>query len=156
MIILGCRKSHDATDGVSSFLEILKSFAFMLLLCHLTADSSSFILKKINDLVEVWRFYKLKMKNQTVHFRHILLFYFRKGKNARQACEKLRKVYSDNALQERQCQRWFTKFRAGNFDFNDASRSERPTETTKDCGNIEHPSLKHSRSPEKAEISKQV
>jgi len=49
----------------------------MLLLCHLTADSFSFILKKISDLVESWRFYnKLKMKDQTVHFRHILLFYF--------------------------------------------------------------------------------
>ena len=27
------------------------------------------------------------MDDQTVHFRHILLYYFRKGKNARQACE---------------------------------------------------------------------
>lgn len=73
-----------------------------------------------------------QVEDQTVHFRHILLFYFRKGKNARQAYEKLRKVYGDNALQERQCQRWFTKFRTGNFNLNDALRSGRPTEVDDD------------------------
>ncbi|XP_029679587.1 histone-lysine N-methyltransferase SETMAR-like [Formica exsecta] len=72
------------------------------------------------------------MEDQTVHFRHILLFYFRKGKNARQACEKLRKVYGDDALQERQCQNWFKKFRAGDFDLKDAPRSGRPTEVDDD------------------------
>lgn len=41
------------------------------------------------------------MEDQTVHFRYILLFYFRKGKNVRQDCEMLRKVYGDNALQKR-------------------------------------------------------
>ncbi|KOC60646.1 hypothetical protein WH47_07726, partial [Habropoda laboriosa] len=70
---------------------------------------------------------KGKMEDQTVHFRHISLFYFRKVKNGRQACAKLRKVYGDNALQERQCQRWLKKFRAGVFDL-DTPRSGRPTE----------------------------
>ena len=72
------------------------------------------------------------MEDQTVHFRHILLFYFRAGKNARQACEELRKVYGENALQERQCQRWFAKFRASDFDVNDAPRSGRPVEADDD------------------------
>jgi len=72
------------------------------------------------------------MEDRTVHFRHILLFYFRKGKNARQACEKLRKVYGDDALKERQCQNWFNKFRAGDFDLKDAPRSGRPTEVDDD------------------------
>lgn len=72
------------------------------------------------------------MEDQTVHFRHILLYYFRKGKNARQACAKLRQVYGDNTLQERQCQRWFTKFRAGDFDLNDTPRSGRPIEVDDD------------------------
>ena len=72
------------------------------------------------------------MDDQTVHFRHILLYYFRKGKNARQACEKLRKVYGEHALQERQCQRWFQKFRDGDFDIHDAPRSGRPTEVDSD------------------------
>ena len=72
------------------------------------------------------------MEDKTLHFRHVLFFYFRKWKNARQACEKLRKVYGEDALKERQCQRWFAKFHAGDFDIKDASRSGRPTEVDND------------------------
>lgn len=72
------------------------------------------------------------MEDQTIHFRHILLFYFRKGKNARQASEKLREVYGDNALQERQCQRWFAKFSSGDFDLKDTPRPGRPNEVDDD------------------------
>ena len=38
------------------------------------------------------------MENQKEHYRHILLFYFRKGKNASQAHKKLCAVYDDEAL----------------------------------------------------------
>lgn len=72
------------------------------------------------------------MENQTVHCRHILLFYFRKRKNARQACDKLHKVYGDNCLQERQCQRCFAKFRSGDFQVNDAPCSGKPIEIDDD------------------------
>ena len=34
------------------------------------------------------------------HFRHILLYYFRKGKNAMQARKKLYDVYGDKSLTE--------------------------------------------------------
>ena len=40
------------------------------------------------------------MENQKEHYRHILLFYFRKGKNASQARKKLRAVYGDEALKK--------------------------------------------------------
>ena len=60
------------------------------------------------------------------HFRHILLFYFQKGKNAAQTHRKLRDVYGDECLSERQCQNWFARFRSGNFDVKDESRSGRP------------------------------
>ena len=56
------------------------------------------------------------------HFRHILLFYFRKRKNAAQADRKLCGVYGDECLSERQCQNWFARFRSGNFDVNDEPR----------------------------------
>ena len=49
------------------------------------------------------------------HFRHILLFYFRKRKNAAQAAKKLRDVYGEEALKDRQCRNWFDKFRSGDF-----------------------------------------
>lgn len=65
------------------------------------------------------------MESQHEHFRQILLYYFRKEKNAVQACEKLRKVYGDKTLKERQCQYWFARFCSG-YSVKDAPRSGRP------------------------------
>lgn len=59
----------------------------------------------------------MECKNE--HFRHMLLFYFRKGKNAVQVAKKLRDVYGDEALKKRQCRNWFEKFRSGDFSFKD-------------------------------------
>lgn len=67
---------------------------------------------------------KLKMEDQPVHFRDSFLFYFRKGKNARQACEKLPNVYGHKALKEQ----WGTIFRAGHFDHKYTRRSSTLTE----------------------------
>lgn len=66
------------------------------------------------------------------HFRHILLYYFRKGKNAAQVAKKLRDVYGDKALKETQCQSWFVKFRSGDFSLKDKPRSGRPSEVDDD------------------------
>lgn len=50
VILLSSRKSYDAflQQIARLFLEILESFASMLLLCYLTAESSSFIKKKVD------------------------------------------------------------------------------------------------------------
>lgn len=72
------------------------------------------------------------MGSQSEHFRHILLFYFRKGVNASQAHKKLCAVYGDEALKERQCQYWFAKFRSGDFSLKDEERSGRPVEVDDD------------------------
>ena len=66
------------------------------------------------------------------HFRHILLYYFRKGKNAMHARKKLYDVYGEKSLTERQYQKWFARFHSGDFDFKDAPRSGRPTEVDDD------------------------
>ena len=57
-----------------------------------------------------------------------MLFYFRKGKNAAQAAEKLRDVYGEEAFKERQCLNWFDKFRSGDFSLKDEQRSDWPNE----------------------------
>ena len=62
------------------------------------------------------------------HFRHISLYYFRKGKNAEQAQKKLYDVYGEKSLTELQCQNWFACFRSGYFKLKDTSRSGCPTE----------------------------
>ena len=66
------------------------------------------------------------------HFRHILYYHFRKGKNAEQVAKKLRSEYGDKALKERQCQNWFRKFRSGDFSLKDEPRSGRPNEVDVD------------------------
>ena len=65
------------------------------------------------------------------HFRHILLYYFRKGKNAVQAQKKFY-VYGEKSLTECQCQNLFARFRSGDFHLKDAPRSGRPIEVDDD------------------------
>ena len=72
----------------------------------------------------------MECKNE--HFRHILLFYFRKGKNAAQAAKKLCDVYREETLKDRQCQKWFHKFRSRDFSLKDEQRSGRPNEVDDD------------------------
>ncbi|KAK6059591.1 hypothetical protein COOONC_02778 [Cooperia oncophora] len=84
------------------------------------------------------------MEHQKEHFRHILLFYFRKGKNASQAHKKLCAVYGDEALKERQCQNWFAKFRS-------EERSGRPVEVDDDLIKAIIDSDRHSTTREIAE-----
>ena len=61
-----------------------------------------------------------------------MLFYFRKGKNAAQAAKKLRDVYGEEALEDRQCRNWYDKFRSGDFSLKDEQRSGRPNEVDDD------------------------
>nr|XP_033203677.1 histone-lysine N-methyltransferase SETMAR-like [Bombus vancouverensis nearcticus] len=68
------------------------------------------------------------MEERGAHFRHILLYHFRKGKNASQAHKKLCAVYGNEALKERQCQNWFAEFRSGDFSLKNAQRSGRSVE----------------------------
>ena len=72
----------------------------------------------------------MECKNE--HLRHILLYYFRKGKNAAQVAKKLRDVYGEEASKDRQCRNWFDKFRSGDFSLNDEQLSGRPNEVDDD------------------------
>ena len=53
------------------------------------------------------------MECENERFRHILLFYFRKGKNASQAAKKFHDVYGEEVLKDSQCRNWFDKFCSG-------------------------------------------
>lgn len=61
------------------------------------------------------------------HIRHIILFYFRKGKNATQTQKKICAVYGEDAVTDRTCQKWFSKFKAGDFSVQDSDRTGRPS-----------------------------
>ena len=55
------------------------------------------------------------MECENEHYRHILLFYFLKGKNAASAYEKIVYVYGKEAISERTCQNWFKRLRSKDF-----------------------------------------
>lgn len=63
---------------------------------------------------------------EDVHIRHCMLFEYHKGSNATVATKNICNVYP-SALDVRKCQRWFSRFRSGNFDLSDSYRSGRPT-----------------------------
>ena len=67
----------------------------------------------------------LKMEEKQ-HFQHIMLYYFKKGKNASETQEKICAVYGKCAVTDRTCQKWFAKFRAGDFLLDEAPQSGRP------------------------------
>ncbi|XP_014781989.1 histone-lysine N-methyltransferase SETMAR-like [Octopus bimaculoides] len=68
------------------------------------------------------------MEDQAERYRHLMLFYFRKGKKATETCRKLCNVYGKNAVSERVCQKWFARFRSGNFSVRNAPHSSRRKE----------------------------
>lgn len=70
------------------------------------------------------------MEHGNFHYRNVLLYYFRKGKNATEAHQKLCDVYGDKAIKIRQCQNWFSKFRDGDFSLKDEPRPGRPLQVS--------------------------
>ena len=49
-----------------------------------------------------------------------MLYYFKKGKNATEMQKKICAVYGEGAVTDQTCQKWFVKFRAGDFSLDDA------------------------------------
>ena len=72
------------------------------------------------------------MEEKKQHFRHIMLYYIKKGKNTTETQKKICAVYGEGAVTDRTCQKWFAKFHAGDFSLDDAPRSGRPVEVDSD------------------------
>jgi len=68
---------------------------------------------------------KVKWKKIRGIFDILMLFYFRKGKNAAQTAKKICIVYGDSAVAESTVRKWFTRFRNDNFDLENRERSSR-------------------------------
>lgn len=70
-----------------------------------------------------------EMANQIaeeVHIRHCILFEYYKGSNATVATKNICDVYA-STLDVCKYQRWFSKFKCGNFDLSDFYWSGKPT-----------------------------
>ena len=61
-----------------------------------------------------------------VFLRGVLLHYFNMKKKAVESHRILVEVYGDHALAERTCQKWFARFKSGNFDLEDEERPGQP------------------------------
>ena len=71
---------------------------------------------------------KLKMEGKKLHFQHIMLYYFKKGKNTTEMHKKICAVYGEGAVTDQTCQKWFVKFHTGDFSLYDAPWLGRPVE----------------------------
>ena len=60
------------------------------------------------------------------HFRHLLFFAFHRGQKAVEAARDICSVYGEGTIGESTAQKWFAKFKNGDFNLNDKSRSGRP------------------------------
>ena len=68
------------------------------------------------------------MEENTQHFWHIMLYYFKKGKNATETQKKICAVCGEGAVTDQMCQKCFAMFCAGDFLLDDAPQSGRPAE----------------------------
>ena len=68
----------------------------------------------------------LKMEENTQHFWHSTLYYFKKGKNITEMQKKICAVFEEGAVTDPTCQKWFVKFCTGGFSLDDAPWSGRP------------------------------
>ena len=71
------------------------------------------------------------MEENKVQFRHLMLFFYRKDKNATQVANKICTVHGE-AVAERTVRKWFARFKADNFNLEDQERPDRPSITDED------------------------
>ena len=62
--------------------------------------------------------------------------YFKKGKNTTETHKKTCAVYREDSMTDKKCQKWFAKFRAGDFSPDGAALSGRPVEVEVDSDQI--------------------
>ncbi|CAK9796093.1 Histone-lysine N-methyltransferase SETMAR [Anthophora plagiata] len=72
------------------------------------------------------------MEVNKVHCSHLMLFFYRKGKNATKAANKICTVYGEAAVAEKTMRKWFARFKAGDSNFEDQERPGRPSTTDED------------------------
>jgi histone-lysine N-methyltransferase SETMAR len=60
------------------------------------------------------------------HIGHCLLYEFSRGSKAAEAARNICAVYGEDSIAKRTAQKWFSRFKQGNFDMSVTPRSGRP------------------------------
>ena len=63
---------------------------------------------------------------EKVFLRGVLLHYFNMKKTAAESHRILVEVYGEHAVAKRTCQKWFARFKSGDFGLEDEERPEQP------------------------------
>ena len=63
---------------------------------------------------------------EKVFLRRVVLRYFNMKKTAAESHRILVEVYDEHALAERTCQKWFSRFKSGDFGLEDEELSGQP------------------------------
>ena len=63
---------------------------------------------------------------EKVFLRGVLFYYFNMKKTAAESNRILVGVYGEHALAERTCQKWFARFKSGDFGLEDEERPRQP------------------------------
>ena len=78
----------------------------------MTAVISEYIIKK-NIKIGEFLFSHFNTKDGIKqHFRHIMLCYFKKGRNTIEMQKKICAVYGEGSVTDQTCQKWLVKFHA--------------------------------------------
>ena len=72
------------------------------------------------------------MEENMQYFWHIMLYYFKKGKNTTEIQKKICAVYGESAVSDGTCPEWFVKFCAGDFLLDNAPQLDRAVEVDSD------------------------
>ena len=64
--------------------------------------------------------------SEKVFLREVLIHYFNMKKTAAESHRILVEVYGEHALAERTCQKWYARFKTGDFGLEDEERSGQP------------------------------
>ena len=94
------------------------------------------------------------MEEKKQDFWHIMLYYFKKGKNATETHKKICAVYGEGAVTDQTCQKQLAKFCAGDFSLDNAPRLGKPVEVDSDQIEILIENNQHYTTWERADILK--
>ena len=97
-----------------------------------TAVTSAFIKQTYNIVESLCSHYNIEDGRKKQHFQQIILYCFKKGKNATEMYRNICITCRVSALTDGTCQKWFAESRAGDFLLDDAPHLGRTVEVDHD------------------------